>query len=83
MPIQGSAADIIKLAMVRVYDRLQSEHLKAELLLQVHDELIVHAPEEEAGKVARILEEEMTGAFSLKVDLIAEVHRGKNWNEAK
>lgn len=83
MPIQGSAADIIKLAMVRVYDRLQSENLKAELLLQVHDELIVHAPEEEADEVARILEEEMTGAFSLKVDLIAEVHRGKNWNEAK
>lgn len=83
MPIQGSAADIIKLAMVHVYDRLRSENLRAKLLLQVHDELIVHAPEEEADEVARILEEEMTGAFRLKVDLIAEVHRGKNWNEAK
>lgn len=83
MPIQGSAADIIKLAMVRVYDRMKSEKLKSELLLQIHDELIIHAPQDEVDAVERILEEEMTVAFSMKVDLITEVHRGKNWNEAK
>ena len=83
MPIQGSAADIIKIAMVRVYQRVKREKLRSRLLLQVHDELLmeVYRPEEEA--VRRILEEEMTGAADLKVPLEIDIHTGENWYEAK
>jgi len=82
-PIQGTAADIIKLAMVRVYDRLRQEGLAARLILQVHDELIVEAPEAEAERAAAIVTEEMQNAVSLRVPLIADAHIGKNWLEAK
>ena len=82
MPIQGTAADIIKLAMVRVYDRLAAEGLRAKLLLQVHDELIVECPEEEAEQAGRILREEMENAAQLSVPLTAEVHSGRSWAEA-
>ena len=83
MPIQGTAADIMKLAMVRVADRLKKENLRARLLLQVHDELIVECPEEEAEQVRTLLREEMEGAAELRVPLTAEAHSGKNWLEAK
>ena len=83
MPIQGTAADVIKLAMVRVDERLHKENLKAKLILQVHDELIVECPEEEKETVARLLTEEMEGAVHLSVPLTAEAHWGMNWLEAK
>ena len=83
MPIQGTAADVMKLAMVRVHDRLRREAPEAKLLLQVHDELIVECPEELAERVARLLTEEMEGVMSLSVPLVAEAHWGKNWLEAK
>ena len=82
MPIQGTAADIIKIAMVRVYDRLKAEGLQAKLLLQVHDELIVECPEKEAETVSRLLREEMENAAHLAVPLTAEVHSGHSWAEA-
>lgn len=83
MPIQGTAADVIKLAMVRVDERLHKENLKAKLILQVHDELIVECPEEEKERVASLLTEEMEGAVHLSVPLTAEAHWGINWLEAK
>ena len=82
MPIQGTAADIIKIAMVRVYERLKAEKLEAKLLLQVHDELIVECPEAEAEEVSLILKEEMENAAQLSVPLTAEVHTGHSWAEA-
>jgi len=82
MPIQGTAADIIKLAMVHVYERLRREGLQARLLLQVHDELIVECPEEEAERVSRLLKEEMESAAELSVPLTVEVHCGRSWAEA-
>ena len=82
MPIQGTAADIIKLAMVNVAKRLREEGLKARLILQVHDELIAECPEEETEKVKRILQEEMEGAVRLSVPLTCEAKSGKNWAEA-
>jgi len=82
-PIQGTAADIIKLAMVRVHSRLKREGLKAKLLLQVHDELIVEAPVAEEEAVKRILTEEMEGVVKLTVPLTAEAHSGPNWLDAK
>jgi len=83
MPIQGTAADIIKLAMVRVDERLKKEGLRGRLILQVHDELIVECPEEEAARAAALLTEEMERAAALSVPLTAEAHWGKNWLEAK
>ena len=82
-PIQGTAADIIKLAMVHVSRRLAAEGLRARLILQVHDELIVECPEDEAERAAAILGEEMRGAAHLSVPLTAEVNRGRTWYEAK
>ena len=82
-PIQGTAADIIKIAMIRVHDRLRDEGLKSRLILQVHDELLIEAYEEEAAQVERILQEEMQQAASLRVALEIDMHRGKNWYEAK
>ena len=83
MPIQGAAADIIKLAMVRVFDRLRREDLRARLIMQVHDELIVECPGDEAERVERLLTEEMEGVWQLAVPLTADAHSGKNWLEAK
>lgn len=83
MPIQGTAADIIKIAMVHVYRRLRAENMQARLILQVHDELIVEAPESEANKAAMILQEEMENAAKLSVKLTADVHIGKTWYDAK
>ena len=83
MPIQGTAADIIKIAMIRVWERLKRENMKSRLILQVHDELIVEAPEEEAEKVAGLLSEEMQNAVTLSVVLTADAGVGKTWYEAK
>ncbi|MGN1318401.1 MAG: DNA polymerase I, partial [Lachnospirales bacterium] len=83
MPVQGSAADIIKIAMVKVYNRLKEEGFKSKLILQVHDELIIEAYEDEAEAVARLLQEEMESAVSLSTPMNAEVHKGRNWFEAK
>ena len=83
MPIQGTAADVIKLAMVRVHRRLKEEKLRARLIMQVHDELIVECPQEEQQQVERLLAEEMEGVMALSVPLLAEAHSGKNWLEAK
>lgn len=83
MPIQGTAADIIKIAMVRVFRRLRDEGLRSRLILQVHDELIVEAPREEAEKAAALLKEEMEAAADLSVKLLADVHTGDTWYDAK
>ena len=83
MPIQGAAADIIKIAMIRVRDRLRKEGLRARLILQVHDELIVEAPEAEAVRAADILKEEMEHAVALQVPMTVDVHIGKTWYDAK
>lgn len=83
MPIQGTAADIIKIAMIRVWRRLREERLRARLILQVHDELIVEAPLEERERVCSLLREEMEAAAAMRVRLEAEVHSGENWYEAK
>ncbi len=82
-PIQGTSADIIKIAMVKVYNRLKAENMKSQLVLQVHDELIVEAPVEEAEKAAGILSEEMQNAATLSVPLKADVNSGENWYIAK
>lgn len=82
-PIQGSAADIIKIAMVNVQSRLKKEGLKAKLVLQVHDELIVESPEEEADAAAKILKEEMENAYALSVPLKVDMNKGKTWYDTK
>ncbi len=83
MPIQGTAADIIKIAMIKVYNRLKEENLASKLILQVHDELIVEALENEADKVKKILSEEMENACQMKVKLKADVQSGKTWYDCK
>ena len=82
MPIQGTAADIMKLAMVNAHRRMQAEGLQSRLILQVHDELIAECPEDEAERVKKLLEEEMSGAVSLSVPLTANAKTGHSWAEA-
>ena len=82
-PIQGTAADIIKIAMVRVFERLRREKMQAKLILQVHDELLVEAPEQEVPLATIILKEEMEHAITLKVPLVADANVGDNWLDAK
>lgn len=82
-PIQGTAADIIKIAMIRVFERLKRENLQSRLILQVHDELIVETAPGEEDTVAALLKEEMEAAASMKVCLTADVHSGKTWFDAK
>ncbi len=82
-PIQGTAADIIKIAMIRVRDTLKEMNLQARLVLQVHDELIVECPEQEAQTVMEVITKEMEAAAKISVPLVAEAHQGKNWAEAK
>ncbi|MBP1737434.1 MAG: polymerase [Oscillospiraceae bacterium] len=81
-PIQGTAADVIKLAMLRVHRRLKADGLAARLVLQVHDELIVECPEHEAERVKALVKEEMEGAASLVIPLTAEAKAGASWGEA-
>ncbi|HBF14833.1 MAG TPA: DNA polymerase I [Clostridiales bacterium] len=82
-PIQGTAADLIKIAMVRVHNRLKREGLQARLILQVHDELLIEAKRDCAEKAMEILREEMENAATLAVPLTVEIHAGDNWFEAK
>jgi DNA polymerase-1 len=83
MPIQGTAADVMKLAMVAVWKRLRAELPEARLVLQVHDELVVECPESDGQQAAQLLTQEMEGVARLSVPLTAEAHWGKNWLEAK
>lgn len=82
-PIQGTAADIIKIAMIRVWRRLKEEGLSSKLILQVHDELLIETLESEKDKVKQILEEEMNHAAELSVSLEVDIHTGANWYDAK
>ncbi len=82
-PIQGTAADIIKIAMVRVRNRLKKENLKSRLILQVHDELILESPTEEQEYAEKLLKEEMEAAFRLDAPLVAEVKSGRSWYDTK
>lgn len=82
-PLQGTAADIMKLAMIHVFEKMQAQGLQAKILLQVHDELLIEAPLEEVEQVKTILEEEMKGVAKLSVALEIDVHTGKDWYEAK
>ena len=82
-PIQGTAADVMKIAMIRVKDRFEKEGLTSRVILQVHDELLVEAAEEEADRAADLLKEEMENAVSFSVPMIVEISRGHNWYEAK
>ena len=82
-PIQGTAADIIKIAMIRVYNELKKRKLKSKLVLQIHDELLVETYIDEKEQVKQILKDCMENVITLKVPLIAEIGEGKNWNEAK
>ncbi len=81
-PIQGSAADIIKLAMIKIFNRIEKEKYKAKMLLQVHDELLFEVPEKEKEKVAEIIKYEMENAVEISVPLIVDLEYGKNWSEA-
>ena len=83
MPLQGSSADIIKIAMVRVYNRLKAENLQSRLILQVHDELVIDALKEEREVVEKLLVGEMENAVSLNVPLTVESYCGNNLFEAK
>ena len=83
MPIQGSAADIIKLAMVEVSGKLREKGLKAKLVLQIHDELIVDCPKEEAETVSMLMQSCMENVVKLKVKLVADAKIGNSWFETK
>ena len=82
-PIQGTAADIIKIAMIGVYNELKKRKLKSRLILQVHDELLIETEESEVEEVKDILKDQMENAASLSVPLLVDMHTGKNWYEAK
>ena len=82
-PVQGTAADLIKIAMVNVYRRLKKEGLDARLILQIHDELIIESSMDCAGKCAELLREEMMNVYKMKVPLSVDVHQGESWYDAK
>ena len=82
-PVQGSAADLIKIAMINVYNRINREGLKARMILQIHDELILNVPKDEEQIIMKLVEEEMENAMELKVPLLAEAESGNNWLEVK
>ena len=82
-PIQGSAADIIKLAMIKVYDAIKEQNLRSRLILQVHDELIINTYEDEKEIVERLLVENMEAAYDMAVRLKADLNVGSNWYELK
>ena len=82
-PVQGTAADLIKIAMINVYRRLKEENLNAQLILQVHDELIVESSQEDSKRAAEILGEEMRSVWEMKVPLSVDVNEGASWYDAK
>lgn len=81
-PIQGSAADVIKLAMIKIHEELKNQNLKTRMLLQVHDELVFEAPEDELETVTALIKNEMENAYQTSVPLLVEVGVGDNWLEA-
>jgi len=81
-PIQGTAADLIKMAMIRIAERLRTEHLGTKMLLQVHDELVFEVPQEELNRATNIIKEEMEEVYPLKIPLRVDINWGNNWNEA-
>lgn len=81
-PIQGSAADIIKIAMINIQKKLEEENLETKMLLQVHDELVFESPENEVETASKLIKTEMESAFETQVPLLVEVGVGKNWLEA-
>jgi DNA polymerase-1 len=83
MPVQGSAADIMKVAMLRVHETLKRQAPNVKLTLQVHDELVLEVPEREANQVAKLVRQAMEGAFPLSVPLKVDAKFGGNWDEAK
>ena len=82
-PIQGTAADIMKIAMIKVYEQIKKQNLKSKIVLQVHDEMMIEAPIEEKEQVKQILKESMESAANLKVPLIAEISEASNWYDCK
>ena len=82
-PIQGTAADIMKIAMIKVYNEMKEQNLKAKIVLQVHDEMMIEAPENEVEQVKEILKTSMESAANLKVPLIAEISVASNWYDCK
>ena len=83
MPIQGTASDIVKIAMINVFNALRKEGLQTRMIMQVHDELLFEAPENEVEKASAIIKREMESAATLSVPLIAEIGVGDNWMNAK
>jgi len=81
-PIQGSAADMIKLAMINIHRRIKDEGRRAKMIIQVHDELVFEVSEDEIEQIKKLVKEKMEGVMNLSVPIIAEIHTGKNWNEA-
>jgi DNA polymerase-1 len=82
-PLQGTAADLIKIAMIRIDERLRREEYKTRMLLQVHDELVLESPPEEAAEVRQLIKHEMENVHKLRVPLIADTGAGANWRDAK
>ena len=82
-PIQGTAADIIKIAMVDVSDELKKRRLKSQLILQIHDELLIDCVPEEKDEIVELLKDKMENAVSLRVPLVADVNYGESWYDAK
>ena len=81
-PIQGTAADIMKIAMIKVYEELKQRKMKSKIVLQVHDEMMLEVPEEEAEQVKQLLKESMESVVKLKVPLVADVIEAQNWYDA-
>lgn len=82
-PIQGTAADIMKIAMIKVYQEIKKRGLKSKIVLQVHDEMMVEAPEEEKEEIKEIMKQSMETAIELKVPLIADISEATNWYDCK
>ncbi len=80
-PLQGTAADLIKLAMIRIDRRLTEEKFEAKMILQVHDELLFEAPTKERAKLAKLVQEEMEGVHKLAVPIVVEIGTGPNWRD--
>ena len=83
MPIQGTASDIVKIAMIRVANALKAEKLETRMLMQVHDELLFEGPESEVKKAAELIKREMEASATLDVPLVVEIGSGDNWKDAK
>ncbi len=81
-PIQGTAADLIKMAMINIHTRFKRENFKTKMLLQVHDELVFEVPEDELTIIPPIVREEMEGVYKLEVPLKVDIKTGRNWDEA-